>query len=40
MNKMLEFKKTNKRLPRKAVIMLFNSFVNDLEKIADVVDGL
>jgi predicted nucleotidyltransferase len=40
MSKILEAKKTSRRLSRKIAAGLFNSFVNDLEKIAGVVDGL
>ena len=34
MSKILEFKKANRRFSKKAAAELFNSFVNDLEKIA------
>ena len=40
MKRILEAKSANKRLPKKTASALFNSFVNDLEKIAVSVDGL
>ena len=40
MKKILAAKTAGRRLPRKDAAALFNSFVNDLEKISDIVDGL
>ena len=40
MKKILAAKAAGRRLPRKDAAALFNSFVNDLEKISDIVDGL
>ena len=40
MNKMLESRKANRRLSKKVAAELFGSFVGDLEKIANTVDGL
>ena len=40
MKKILAAKTADRRLPRKDAAALFNSFVNDLEKISDIVDGL
>ena len=40
MRKILEARRANKRLPKKTAAGLLNSFVADLEKISDEVDGL
>ena len=40
MKKIWAAKAANRRLPRKEAAALFNSFVNDLEKISYLVDGL
>ena len=40
MQKTLEAKNRGRRLPRKVAARLFSACVSDLEKIADLVDGL